>query len=38
MRTAVHNPYDVMIPFLWVAALAFVTGFLGYVGLHGLPL
>jgi len=30
------DPRDVIRPFLWVAALAFVTGFLGYlaIGIH----
>lgn len=37
MRAAVDNPYDVLKPFLWIAFLAFVSGFLGYVGFHGLP-
>lgn len=35
MRAAVDHPYDVLKPFLWIAALGFVSGFLGYVGLHG---
>ena len=37
MRAAVDHPYDVLKPFLWVAVLGFATGFLTYVGLHGLP-
>lgn len=37
MRAAVDHPYDVLKPFLWIAALSFVSGFLGYVGLHGIP-
>ena len=28
---------DVLRPYLWVAALAFVTGFSGYMILHGIP-
>ena len=37
MRAAVDYPYDVLKPFLWIAGLAFATGFLGYFGLHGIP-
>lgn len=37
MRAAIDHPYDVLKPFLWIAALGFATGFLGYVGLHGAP-
>jgi hypothetical protein len=37
MRAAADHPYDVLKPFLWIAAIAFASGFLGYVGLHGLP-
>lgn len=35
---AVDHPYDVAKPFLVIAAMAFITGFLGYLGLHGIPL
>lgn len=38
MRTTADHPADVMRPFMWIAALGFATGFLGYLSLHGLPL
>jgi hypothetical protein len=34
MRKTVDHPYDVLRPFLWIAAMAFATGFLGYLSLH----
>lgn len=37
MRAAADHPADVIKPFMWIAALAFATGFLGYLGLHGIP-
>jgi len=37
MRAAVDPPYDGPKPFLWNAGLAFPSGFLGYVSLHGIP-
>ncbi|MDP1630844.1 MAG: hypothetical protein Q8L66_05430 [Caulobacter sp.] len=37
MRAAVDHPTDVLKPFLWIAAVSFATGFLGYIALHGLP-
>jgi hypothetical protein len=38
MRTSTDHPSDVMRPFMWIAAMAFATGFLGYLGLHNLAL
>jgi hypothetical protein len=38
MRASVDHPYRVLRPFLWIAAMSFVTGFLGYLSLRGLPL
>ena len=37
MRTAIDHPSDVLRPFMWIAAMGFVTGFLGYLGIFGLP-
>lgn len=38
MRAAtIDHPAAVLKPFMWIAAMAFATGFLGYLGLHGLP-
>ncbi len=36
-RVADH-PADVARPFLVIGALFFLTGFLGYLSVHGLPL
>ena len=33
MRAAVDHPAEVIRPFLWVAGLAFSTGFLGFLAL-----
>lgn len=34
MRSSVDHPYDVLRPFMWIAAASFATGFLGYLSLH----
>lgn len=34
--TAVDHPYTVMKPFLVIGGMAFTSGFLGYLGLHGI--
>jgi len=34
MRTSIDHPYSVLAPFLWIAAISFATGFLGYLALH----
>jgi len=33
MRIAADDPADVIRPFLWVAGIAFSTGFLGFLAL-----
>jgi hypothetical protein len=33
MQTAADHSHDILRPFLWVGALAFLTGFLGYLAL-----
>ncbi len=34
-RVTADHPFDVIKPFMVIAAMAFLTGFLGYLSLHG---
>jgi hypothetical protein len=38
MKASIDHPYDIARPFLWIAAVGFATGFLGYMALFGTPL
>ncbi len=38
MKASIDHPYDIARPFLWIAAVFFATGFLGYIALFGSPL
>lgn len=37
MKASIDHPSDIARPFLWIGAVFFATGFLGYMALFGTP-